>query len=371
MSSFRCPVVRLETIKSHPNADRLEIAEVFGWQVVIGKGEFKSGDLAVYVPVDSVIPTELAEKLNITQHLKHGSRVRAARLRGEMSYGFLFKPEIVFAVGTDVASNYGITKYEPEEKVSFRGKTIGKRTPKAKRNWFRLIKHLLWPIKGCIGRIKNFLERSKFNGKYLQESVPGFFKYTDIENIKNYKNVLDYENEVLVVTEKIHGTNFRCGWVDGVWYVGSHNTVRIETPDDLYWQASKLYDLKSILKEGEILYGEIYGQKIQKLGYGVVGFDVRFFDLMRDGRYVDYIEFCDFCNRNKLKKVPEFAYGRMGLADLKLLASGKTSINTETHIREGVVVKPAKERTACSCGRVIFKVINDDYLLGNFDEGGH
>jgi hypothetical protein len=368
MSSFRCPVVRLETIKPHPNADRLEIAEVFGWQTVVGKGEFVSGDKAVYVPVDSVIPFELAEKLKITQHLKHGSRVRAARLRGEMSYGFLFKCPEDLKTGEDAASFYGITKWEPEEKVSFRGKQVGKRT-KFKRDWWRTIKHLLWPLKGAIGRIKQFFERCKFNGKYT-DVVPGFDKYTDIENIKNFPKVIDYENEVLVVTEKIHGTNFRCGWIDGVWYVGSLNKVRIETKDDLYWKASKLYDLKNILKEGEILYGEIYGEKIQKLGYGVVGFDVRFFDLKRNGNYVDWKTFWNFLTDNKLYSVPIAYVGKLSLDDLKFSAKGKTFLNCK-HIREGVVVKPIVERCDPRLGRVILKVINDDYLLGNFDEGGH
>lgn len=370
MSSFRCPVVRLETIKPHPNADRLEIAEIYGWQTVVGKGDFVPGDKAVYVPVDSVVPFELAEKLNITQHLKHGSRVRAARLRGEMSYGFLFKCPEDLKAGEDVASYYGITKWNPEEKLGFHGNTFGKRTPKQKRDWIRTIKHLLWPLKGAIGRIKQFFGRCKFNGKYT-DSVPGFDKYTDIENIKNFPKVLDYENETLVVTEKIHGTNFRCGWIDGVWYVGSHNTVRIETADDLYWKASKLYNLKSILKEGEILYGEIYGEKIQKLGYGVVGFDVRFFDLKKNGIYQGKCNFHAFCVRHKLPEVPLLAVGNFTLVSLKDIAKGRSVINKATHIREGVVVKPYEERTDCRLGRVILKVINDDYLLGNFDEGGH
>lgn len=208
MSTFSCPVIVLTTIKPHPNADRLELVEVLGWQVVVGKGEFQKGDKAVYVPIDTIVPNKLATELNIIQHLKSGMRVRATRLRGEMSYGFLIRCPQDWLAGGNAAEFYGLTKYEPEEKVCFKGQQVGKKTMR-KRSWIRLIKHIFWPPKGMFSRIKQFYERLKFDGNYYDFSVPGFFKYTDIENIKNYKNVIDYGNELLVVTEKIHGTNIR------------------------------------------------------------------------------------------------------------------------------------------------------------------
>lgn len=46
MAEFRCPVVRV-VIVPHPDADRLEVAQVGGWECVVPKGEFCNGDLAV------------------------------------------------------------------------------------------------------------------------------------------------------------------------------------------------------------------------------------------------------------------------------------------------------------------------------------
>lgn len=38
------------------NADRIELADVLGWHVVVEKGKFSAGDLVVYCEVDSILP---------------------------------------------------------------------------------------------------------------------------------------------------------------------------------------------------------------------------------------------------------------------------------------------------------------------------
>src|ERR1700690_423268 len=49
-------VVRLEEPRVHSNADTLELFDIEGYQVVTKKGEFKVGDLGVYITPDSVVP---------------------------------------------------------------------------------------------------------------------------------------------------------------------------------------------------------------------------------------------------------------------------------------------------------------------------
>ncbi len=80
--------LKIDSVGPHPNADRLELARVRGWQTVVRKGMWTEGDECVYVPVHAVLPLELSDKLGVTQYLSKG-RVRAARLRGEVSYGIL------------------------------------------------------------------------------------------------------------------------------------------------------------------------------------------------------------------------------------------------------------------------------------------
>lgn len=55
MSSFQVTAERL-TIVPHPDADRLELAEVGLYRAVVGKGQFRSGDYAVYIPEQAVLP---------------------------------------------------------------------------------------------------------------------------------------------------------------------------------------------------------------------------------------------------------------------------------------------------------------------------
>jgi len=107
------------------------------------------------------------------------------------------------------------------------------------------------------------------------------------------------------------------------------------------------------------------------LGYGVVDFDIRFFDLKKNGAYQSRCNFHAFCVANNLPEVPVLGLNPCSLQELKDLAKGRSIVSGVTHIREGVVVKSYEERTDPRLGRVILKVINDDYLLGNFDEGGH
>ena len=57
MSEFHVAVTRLEKINKHPNADMLEITEVYGgYPCIIKAGTFNEGDLATYIPVDALVP---------------------------------------------------------------------------------------------------------------------------------------------------------------------------------------------------------------------------------------------------------------------------------------------------------------------------
>jgi RNA ligase (TIGR02306 family) len=47
----------IKEIKTHPNADSLELAQVLGWQAVVKKGEFQAGDKVVFVVIDTSFPT--------------------------------------------------------------------------------------------------------------------------------------------------------------------------------------------------------------------------------------------------------------------------------------------------------------------------
>ena len=338
MSSLIVEATKVLEVKPIENAERLELVIVKGWQCVVGKDQYHVGDLVIYVPIDAVFPQPLSDKLGITKYL-HSQRVKTAKLRGTISQGVIMSAdEVPGAVeGQDVAEALGITKYEAPAPGQC---TSG--TPRPQH--------------------------------------PDFLRYTDIENIKNYPDVL-VEGEEVVMTEKIHGTNFRAAniakedpsmFVEGVnhagLHVGSHRMDFVETPENLYWKAARMYKLDEILLPGYQLFGEIYGKGVQKLTYDLESFDVRFFDLMKDLKYVDYDDFKAFCAEHKLPVVPEVYRGPWDKHGVRM-ADGQSFI--AKHIREGFVVKPAKERWDHKVGRVVLKAISEKYLLKDFDDGGH
>lgn len=345
MSSVIADVVEIEAVQPHPNADRLFLARIKGWQAVIrkredGTPEFAPGERVVFIPPDSTLPREMAERLGVVSYLSErtnveGGRdlvVRRVRLRGEPSFGLVVRPDDPgWPVGTDVREHYGIGKFRP-------------------------------PV--------------RFSAGDAEASHPLFQRYTDIENLRNFPEVLAPGEEV-VVSEKIHGTNARIGWVEGDLLAGSHGLQRKrpepgEMATNTYWFPATLEPVRSLLEELRqqghavaILYGEVYGSRVQSLHYGRRdGLGFAAFDVLVGEHYLDYDDFAALCGRHGVATVPLLWRGPFSLERIAELSRGRTTL-ADDHIREGVVVRPAAERFDSQVGRVILKYLSDDYLLND------
>lgn len=335
MSSLIVPIALIDDVRAHPNAERLEIAVIKGWQVVVGKGTYKPGDKVVYVPPDAVVPVEWSDRWDVTRYLSNG-RVRCAKLRGEPSFGFAVSTAHLPEDGgpwdadANVAEAFGITKYEP---------------PFAPQAEDAAPSHALFPA------------------------------YTEIENMRNFPTVLR-DGEEVVFTEKIHGTNARVGIVNGEPMGGSRG-VRRKRPDDpassLYWFPFTLLGVDALLQSlaarhrQVVLFGETYG-KVQRLRYGLdKGVAFRAFDLLVDGRYLDWDRFTEVCVSFDVPTVPVVYRGPFTLDRAKAASEGHTLVSG-SHYREGVVCHPVVERDDPRIGRVILKYVSDTYLLGGKDE---
>jgi RNA ligase (TIGR02306 family) len=378
-TEFHVVVVRLPAPVKHPNADSLEMFDVDGATVISKIGNFKAGDLAVYVPVDSVVPLARPEFefLKRPGHENDAShRLRAMRLRGIFSMGLLVPvPKEVFMsvawakaceqntfVGMEVAELMGITKYERPSEMRLSG------GPGVKKP----------------GR--------KYNGPKLP--VYG------LDSLRKFKSVLN-NGEVVVVTEKIHGTNARYCYSDGRLWYGSHNVMRGGSPTrisafftqvvtkvkrllgmrtwesktDTWWKIAEQYGLKEKLARapGFILYGEIYGEGVQA-GFpydSPKGHRFRAFDVMEQstGRFLDYDEFMDFIVNIGLNVVADVVpwiatmhWDEENAALMKKLADTGKSLIAD-HMIEGLVIKPYCERRDLKCGRVALKYVGETYLL--------
>lgn len=359
MSELIVTVERVLEVKPHPNADRLDLVTVKGWQVIVGKDSSKAGDLVVYIPIDSILPNDFEAFLFPPESkikLKN-SRVRTIKIRGEISQGMVvsvasLSPQwgVPYREGADVKGILGIEKYEP-------------------------------PVK-CPFTVRNGNERSK------KETNPNFKKYTSLNHLKNYPDALAGMD--IIITEKIHGTNFRAGYVKSVadtWWkkikkfvgllpeyefvFGSHNVqLQNKMLNDTYFKKNVYaaivdkYDLRGMLNPGEVVYGEIYGDGIQK-GYNYSlknQIDLAVFDVMVDGEYLSFSDAFWFSMDRYLSFVPILATMAFSEDSLEEYVSGKSTQSFDQSVREGIVVRPIKE-TQGQMGRLIFKYINPDFLM--------
>lgn len=364
MSTLKVEIKEIEEVLTHPNADRLDLVRLNEWFCVVQKGSYKAGDKCLYFPIDSVLP-EAVESVIFPPESKvklSKGRVKTIKLRGAISQGLVVEPELFnlesLPIGSDVTEILGVKKYEPP--VGLSPQSNAKAVKK----------------------------------KYVNSN---FKKYTSLENIKHYNNVFK-EGEWVIATEKIHGTNFRCGYVpteaNTIWkkvkkffgalppyefVYGSHN-VQLQdkkryggyykSVKNVYLEAVEKYNLEKILKSGEVLYGEIYGDGIQKgytYGCGPGERKMIAFDLMKDGKYVDYIEMKNRFLIAGIDIAPEIFVGMYQFETLKELSKGDSILDSRQKVREGLVIRPLTEQV-CHMGRKILKLINDDYLLKDTTE---
>ena len=96
----------------------------------------------------------------------------------------------------------------------------------------------------------------------------------------------------------------------------------------------------------------------------IAGLGFAAFDILAGEHYLDYDDFAALCERHGVPTVSLLDRGPFSLERIAALSGGKTTM-PDQHIREGVVVRPVKERFDPEIGRVILKYLSDDYLLND------
>lgn len=120
-------VARIEALTPIEGADRIEAAKVRNWNVVVGKGDFKVGELVAYFEVDSALPVEDSRFAKFaergTKTMPDGTKahvLRTIKLRGTVSQGLVMSlyelEDLYYAFceeGDDLTKVLGIQKWEP------------------------------------------------------------------------------------------------------------------------------------------------------------------------------------------------------------------------------------------------------------------
>lgn len=323
MSRKLASIQRITDIREHPNADTLELAFVLGWQVCVKKGEFKVGDLAVYMEIDSVPPDEPEYRFLWRAEVRPNNfRIKTIRLRGQLSQGILFPIpsnwERYFEdlwVGSDVTEHLGVTKYEPA-------------LPRGS---------------------------AEIAGQFF-DGVPK----TDEDRVQSRHDLLaTLQGRPYYITVKCDGASMTVAMHDGVPKVASRNCRLADSPDSAYWNAARNADLLSFVSDFPHLavQGELVGPGVQNNRLGLPNHRCLVFNVYdRDlGIFWPIHDIIDvgLPRVPTLEMGPSFAYTQ---DDLLRMAEGK--YDGTTNEREGIVIR-SNDPTL----RISFKAISNRFLL--------
>lgn len=339
----------------HPSAEKLEIGKVGSYQVVVQKGLYKDGDEVVFAPEKSILTGQIKAEFEKYLVGPDKDRVKAVRLRGEISTGIIVPPFLVgdvsdYAVGEDISERLGITHYEP-------------------------------PIP------------TQLAGKVKSYSMP-YVGSHDCEHANVYVNDL-INGERVVISEKVHGSQFILAHniANGETIVSSKGLLKrgltIEDSDEnSYWLAAKndnlVEKIKNNFSSGVVqVFGEVIPVQ-SGYSYGNTKPTSKIFDIRVDGVSIPYdvvpedfkslwvpivydgplnldskeVVIYEDVERGIRKTRTDYILSKevVELSKGNELVSGKG-----LHIREGVVLAPYIDREAKDGTRLRLKIINPAY----------
>lgn len=329
-------VQEILSIDDIPGADMIQCATVKGWKLVVKKGEFNTGDKAIYCEIDSFLPIrEEFEFLRKSSFKRMGElegfRLRTIKLRGQVSQGLLLPVTVLkdkvyadqykrLSIGDDVSEALGVFKYEP-------------------------------PIPAELSGI-------------MKGGFPNYIPKTDEERIQNLVDVYEnFRKSNFYVTEKLDGSSATYYFNNGIFGACSRNIDLLEGDGNTFWKLARQLKLEEKMREGNkniCLQGELIGEGIQGNPYKLKGQHVYFFNAFNidEQRYFTLKEFAEVMELFELETVP-FILNDYSLPptidELLFFAEGKSVLNQNAE-REGIVIRN-HQRT------ISFKAISNKFLL--------
>jgi len=362
----------------HPNADKLSIVRVYNFTVVVNTADWQGVEKAVYIQPDSVLPDkpehrwlkengnhkkerealwtamqadhesdlarlDYADKIaNLEARIDTNTkslRITVKKLRGVISMGMLVPAPEGMEIGQDAAEVLGITHYEPPMISDSKGDDVASAPPMI------------------------------YAPKYDVESI---YKFADCFEA----------GEMVYVSEKLDGQNGRyvstlsapyketspAGFVktveDYTFHAGSRTEWKKKEGNSNWWRAiqqNPWIETWMISHPEIVMYGEVFGW-VAALRYGAQQGQLVFraFDVLEGMEYWDAEYF--LANVPEEHRVPTLGVMPFDFEKLQALADGPSLIKGANHMREGIVVKPMKERKHWSLGRVMLKMVSNAYL---------
>lgn len=340
----------IDDIQPIDGRDRIELASVKGWHVIVKKDEFHVGDPCVYIEIDSVLPPKPEFAFLEPKHY----RIKTMKMAGCISQGICFPltilPEGHYDRDQDVTQLIGVTQYEPEMDND---KDV---SPQNKK-------------KNPMMRFKLF--RKLFGKKQSRSCFPDFLSKTDEERIQNCGWMLENGDD-WIVTEKVDGTSGTFALLrhkrfllpDRFEYFVCSRNLRLQLRDSsIYWAVSDQYKLRETLqnmigkREWVAIQGECIGPGIQGNKYKAEVPRFYAFNLIDPTGRKNSVQAANLLGTKGIPFVPildEHFKLPKTVDEMVAYADGR-SVIADT-IREGVVVRS-------SDGKQSFKAVSNQYLL--------
>lgn len=369
-------------IKPIDGADNIELIGVLGWVLIAKIDEFKVGDKAVFVEIDSKCPAD-DERFAFLE--KKHYKVKTMKLGKFKCFSQgLALPLTLFPelsdrkLGDDVTKELRIT-YSSEED---RKRKSNKVDPNAKYKAMAT-RHKEFFSKPIIRKIMRYNIGRKllflFFGKKKDnpKQFPSWIVKTDENRIENCPFYLE-SNEEWVQTEKIDGTSctyavdrMKRGKNKFEFVVCSRNVRQADRDQEcyhdsnIYWELADKYNIEKVLSDYAIannydrvvLQGEGTGS-VQGNPYKLKDNRLFVFNLVVEGIRKGTQEMAKFCEENNLEHVPiinEHYKTPDTMEEIKLQADGFSIINPKVK-REGFVYRSLD-------GQQSFKNVSREYLL--------
>lgn len=335
--------------------DKIVLATVSGWHVIVQKSDFNVGDKCCYIEIDSVLP----EKPEFEFLRPKKFRIRTMKMAGVISQGICFPLSILppkkdgseYEIGEDVTDIIGVKQYEETMDTGDR------ELPQKKKKYPALLMRFRW--------FRNLVLPKKTKG-----SFPSFISKTDEERIQNMPWILRDKRE-WIATEKIDGQSgtfalvkhkslFRTRYE----YIVCSRNLRLTHPDNSsYWKVSDKYQIENALKnligdrEWIAIQGECVGPKIQKNKYGLNDYDMYVFNLLYPTGRVNSVRAKSICENKGLNFVP-IVEDHVILPDTvdEVLAYAHGKSMLADTLREGIVFRTRD-------GKQSFKAVDPEFLL--------
>lgn len=394
-------LVKIDDITPINGYDRVELAHVGGWTVVVGKNEFKAGDTAIYFEIDSKLP-EKPPFSDMEFLVKKYYKIQTQKMCKSISQGLLmavnqFPGWEVQVDGTVLDNNSGdhglhtfygdsrfLTKdlevtYAVAEDNKRKANSLDKYKKMAQRHPVLFKKKFIkWLMKRNWG--KKFLFFFFGKKKDKKTGWPAWVQKTDEERIENLPFYFGTK-DAWIATEKIDGTSTTFTLLRGKglfkrneFFVCSRNVV-FDKPDkkcfyesNVYTEMAEKYNIEQkltdILNEHPeydwvTIQGETYGASIQKRDYHMKEHDFAAFNFITstEGRW-NSIEMKNYLTAHGVPCVPIINESYVLPDNLETLRNyvNREKSKIDGDIREGLVFRSQD-------GKKSFKCVSPEFLL--------